>query len=368
MSAALDESILDDEDRLADADRGGLLRSLATAGAQVRESLALAAEADLPAALAGVRPRAVLVAVDPAADDVAVLLAALADRPDAVAPVVRQDGPALPVWAGPVDVLLAASASPIATAAPALVESAARRGLTVVGTGPADSLLHEACGRNRAAYVPLPVGRHPRANLWGPLVPLLLAAGELGLIPAPGVDLRGCADLLDALAERCRPGSETYGNPAKSLALDLAESVPVAIGSTPAGGAVARRLAGDLAAVGRLAAWGTLPVAPSRLAGLLTEPTGAGPDDDLFRDRVDEPGPARPRLVLIRAGEEADHVRGQVDELVADCNRRGIPITEVMAEDATGPVGRLASVLALLDFTAAYVGIASGTNDQEDSA
>ena len=50
--------------------------------------------------------------------------------------------------------------------------------------------------------------------------------------------------------------------------------------------------------------------------------------------------------------------RAQVDELVADCGRRGVPVTEVVAEDADGPIGRLASVLALLDFTAAYVGIA----------
>jgi hypothetical protein len=364
MSTALDESILDDERRLVEADRTGLLRSVATAGAQVRESMVLATEADVPVALAGTRPRAVLVAVDPGADDVAVTLAGLADRPDAAAPMVRQDGPALPVWAGPVDVLLTAGTTGLATAAATLVEAAARRGLTVLGAGPGDSLLHEACGRNRAAYVPLPGNRHPRANFWAPLVPLLLAAGELGLIPAPGLDLRGAADVLDAVAERCRPGSETYGNPAKSLALELAESVPVVVGSTPPGGAVARRLAGSLAATGRPAAWGTLPVARDRLAGLLTTRTGAGADDDLFRDRVDDPTPARARLVLVRAGDEPDLVRAQVDELVADCGRRGVPVTEVMAEDAAGPVGQLASVTALLDFTAAYVGIA-GKNPEE---
>ena len=65
MSTALDEGILDSEQRLAAVDRAGLLRSLATAGAQVRESMALAGEVDLPAALAGLRPRAVLVAADP---------------------------------------------------------------------------------------------------------------------------------------------------------------------------------------------------------------------------------------------------------------------------------------------------------------
>jgi len=86
-------------------------------------------------------------------------------------------------------------------------------------------------------------------------------------------------------------------------------------------------------------------------------------DDDLFRDRVDDPSPARPRLVLIRAGDEPDVARAQVDELVADCGRRGVPVSELMAEDAAGPVGRLASVLALLDFTAAYLGIAGADGE-----
>jgi glucose/mannose-6-phosphate isomerase len=365
VTSPLDEDVLGSEDGLARADRAGLLRSVATAGAQIRESMTLSAEAEVPSTLTGLRPRAVLVAADPEAEDVAVTLAALADRPEAAAPVVRHDGPLLPVWAGPVDVLLAVAGSPTATGVPALVEAAARRGLTVLGVGPADSLLHEACGRNRAAYVPLPAGRHPQAHLWGPLVPLLLAAGELGLVPAPEMELRRCADLLDALAERCRPGSDTYGNPAKSLALDLAESVPILVGTTPAGGAAARRLSGLLAAAGRPAPYGTLPGAPHRLSGLLAGGTGDG-TEDLFRDRVEESASARPRLVLLRLGDEPDQVRAQVDELSADCGRRGVPITEVVADDtgqAGGPVGRFASVAGLLDFTAAYVGLASGRED-----
>jgi hypothetical protein len=157
MNSALDESVLDDERRLAAADRTGLLRSVATAGAQIRESMALSAEADVPAVLSGIRPRAVLVAVDPGADDVAVALAGLADRPDSAAPVVRQDGPVLPVWAGATDALLAATTAATATAPPALVK-AGPGAVSLLGARPADSLLHGP-GRNRAGYVALPGGR-----------------------------------------------------------------------------------------------------------------------------------------------------------------------------------------------------------------
>lgn len=358
MSGPLDETLLDSAERLADGDREDLLRGLATAGAQVRESLALAGEADVAGRLGGLRPRALLLSADPAADDVVFALAAFADRPDATAPVTRLHGPVLPVWAGAIDVLLAAGHAPTATAAPAVVEAASRRGLTVLGTGPADSLLHEACGRNRAPFVALPGGRHPYAAFWGLLTPLLVAAGELGVLPRTGEDLVRAADLLDALAERCAPARETYGNPAKSLALDLAESLPVLIGTTPTGGAAARRLAGQLAAAGRPAPWGSLPVALHRLGGLLAG-AGEGPDD-LFRDRVEDSGPARTRLVLVRDGEEPDFVRAEVDELVADCGRRGVAVTEVMAEQGAGPVSRLASVVGLVDFTAAYVALAAG--------
>jgi hypothetical protein len=358
MSTALDESILDSASRLAAADRDGLLRALATAGAQIRESLALTGEADVAGQLGGIRPRAVLLAADPQADDAAAVLAALAGGPDAAAPVVRHDGPVLPVWAGATDAVLAVSHSPTAIGVSALVEAAARRGLTVLGVGVGDSVLHEACGRNRCPFVALPDGRHPWAALWGLLAPLLVAGGELGVLPRTGEDLASTADLLDALAERLRPNTETFGNPAKSLALDLAESLPVVVGTSAAAGAAARRLAGQLAAAGRPAPWGTLPVATARLGGLL-----AGSDagsDDLFRDRVEEPGPVRPRLVLVRDGDEALDVRAQADELVADCGRRGVAVSEMAAEEGAGPVGRLGSLIGLLDFTAAYVGLASG--------
>ncbi|MFL6128840.1 MAG: SIS domain-containing protein [Mycobacteriales bacterium] len=366
MNTALDESVLDSADRLAAADRDGLLRALATAGAQIRESLARTGEADVAVHLGGVRPRAVLLAADPLADDAAALLTALAGGPEAAAPMVRHDGPALPAWAGATDAVLAVTQSPTAAAVPALADAAARRGLTVLGVGADESTLHEACGRNRVPFVALPAGRLPRAALWGLLAPLLVAAGELGLLPRTGEDLARTADLLDELAERVRPSSETYGNPAKSLALDLAESQPVLVGTSAAAGAVARRLAGQLAESGRPAPWGTLPAAATRLGGLLTGSDIAS--DDLFRDRAEEPGPARPRLVLIRDGGEADHMQALADQLVADCGRRGVGVSEVAAEQGAGPVGRLGSLIGLLDFAAAYLGLAAGTGpDQEET-
>ncbi|HEX6754933.1 MAG TPA: SIS domain-containing protein [Mycobacteriales bacterium] len=364
MAAALDESVLDDPDRLAAADPDGLLRSVATAGAQVREARTLTAEADVVAELTGVRARCVLVATDPGTDDVAAALIALTCGPEAAAPVLRCESPALPVWAGAADALLAATVSAGPTAAAALAESAGRRGLTLLGAGPDASPLHEACGRSRAPFVPLPGARHPAGAFWGLFTPLLVAAGALGLLVPPAADptaLEATADLLDGLAERVGPARETYGNPAKSLALELDGSLPVLWGTSPLAGAVARRAAGRLAAAGRPALWGTLPTAASRLGGVLT--AGGGDPGDFFRDRVDEPEAGRPRLVLLRDADEAVAIRRQVDRLRAAASAAGVPVTELSADDGdgtAGPAGRYASLAALLDFAAAYLGLASG--------
>ncbi|MFD0821936.1 mannose-6-phosphate isomerase, partial [Micromonospora zhanjiangensis] len=58
----VDEATLDDVEALAEGDPGGMLRFTASAGAQVRESASLAAEANLAVLGDEGRPRAVVIA------------------------------------------------------------------------------------------------------------------------------------------------------------------------------------------------------------------------------------------------------------------------------------------------------------------
>ena len=70
--------------------------------------------------------------------------------------------------------------------------------------------------------------------------------------------------------------------------------------------------------------------------------------------------------MLVRDGDAGTDLHALADQLVADCGRRGVPVSEIAAEESAGPVGRLGSLIGLLDFTAAYVGRASGPGpDQE---
>lgn len=106
----LDESLLDAPEALARADRRGLLRGAAEAGARVRTAARHAAEAGITELAPEGRPRAVLVAGSgTAAAGVADLIGALAGasapvtgiRPTGVAPAAGAMRWTLPGWAAP---------------------------------------------------------------------------------------------------------------------------------------------------------------------------------------------------------------------------------------------------------------------------
>ena len=103
----------------------------------------------------------------------------------------------------------------------------------MVAVGAPNSQLQEVAERARAPFVPVPRRAPARASLWALTIPVLLAARALGLVRVTEADLAETAARLDADAERCRPSAESFVNPAKSLALNLAGSIPIVWGSSP---------------------------------------------------------------------------------------------------------------------------------------
>ena len=361
MRAVLDESVLDTADRLTAADRNGLLRTLATAGAQLRESLQLTEESEVDSYLAGMQPRAVVVCCDATGEVAGRAVAALADWSDSTAPVLLPPSATLPMWAGPADLLLVAAHTGGDERVLAVTQAAGRRGMPLVGVGPAPSPLEEACLRARAPYVAVPSDRPARAALWGLAGPLLRTAGRLRLAPIRDDDLVTAGDVLDSISTRCRPSSDTFVNPAKTLALAIGTALPVVWGTTPLAGVAAYRLASQLAGNATLpAVWGALPAA-ARLFGGLFDGTDAVGAEDIFRDRVEDDAPRRPRLVLLRDVAEDPDTQGQLEDTTAALADRGVPVSEITADEG-GPVTRLASLIGLLDFVTVYVGLALGVD------
>ncbi|GHJ56500.1 SIS domain-containing protein [Micromonospora chersina] len=366
-----DESLLDDPDRLAEQDPGGMLRFTASAGAQVRESAALAAEANLTVLADEGRPRAVVIAGIGTAGRTGDVLATVAG-PRCPVPVIPHRSAGVPGWVGAADVVIAVSASGRSPEALGAAEAAHRRGARLVAVGAPDSQLQSVAERARAPFIPVPRRAPARASLWALTVPVLLAARTLGLVKVNEADLAETAARLDADADRCRPTAESFVNPAKSLALGLSGSIPIVWGSSPLATVAARRFGDTLSANARYpVVTGALGEAGRGRVGLLDGVFGGlvEGERDIFADPEETDGDAtRLRLVLLRDGglnaEDDTDEPLAVEERRADAvqtlaERRGVRCDVVTAEGGSA-LERLASLMAVPDFASVYLALAHG--------
>ncbi|WP_262286579.1 SIS domain-containing protein [Micromonospora sp. MA102] len=366
-----DESLLDNPDRLAEHDPGGMLRFTASAGAQVRESAALAAEANLTVLADEGRPRAVVIAGIGTAGRTGDVLATVAG-PRCPVPVIPHRSAGVPGWVGAADVVIAVSASGRSPEALGAAEAAHRRGARLVAVGAPDSQLQSVAERARAPFIPVPRRAPARASLWALTVPVLLAARTLGLVKVNEADLAETAARLDADADRCRPTAESFVNPAKSLALGLSGSIPIVWGSSPLATVAARRFGDTLSANARYpVVTGALGEAGRGRVGLLDGVFGGlvEGERDIFADPEETDGDAtRLRLVLLRDGglnaEDDTDEPLAVEERRADAvqtlaERRGVRCDVVTAEGGSA-LERLASLMAVPDFASVYLALAHG--------
>lgn len=373
----LDEGFLDSAEALERLDSRGSLRALATSGAQVRRSIVAAREAGIDRVAGGDRPRSVLVASLGGSAVVCDVLDVLAEPGSPVPLTTRREAP-LPGWIGPLDLVIAVSQSGRAVGPLALAAEAARRGASLLTVGAADSPLADVCARGRGVHVDVaPDVPTSRAALWSMLTPVLLAADGLGLIECPESVLERVADVLDTRAEECRPSSESFVNPAKVIAVGLAETVPVVLGDGALTGVAAGRAAAMLARTARMPATsGALPDAAAQVVACFDGPfsgsgdTGQGSGGDIFADPFLD-GPPSPQLGLVLLRDHPDATPTtpvtpatvpprELADAVADSARdAGVKVWEVEAL-AGHPLERLASVIALTDYVATYLALGLG--------
>ena len=364
---------LDDPELVEAGDPGGLLRQIASAAAQVRTSARASEEAEISVS----RPRALVVAAAGASACAGEVLAAVCGiRSPIQVAVVR--GHQLPGWVGATDLVIGVSASGARPETLALAAEAVRRGCDFMGVGPVKSPLADLAATGRGSFVPVAEGP-ARSQLWALTVPLLVAASRLGMLRLPPDSFEATAAALEEVSRQCRPASESFVNPAKSLALDLAGTLPLVWGGSAVATVAARRFASLLALNAKYPALsGRFPEIAYNQVAVLDGPFVPAPapvfpeaeDFDLGLDDMgldgtgldDDPGSGtpEPRLVLI-ADPEGEHaavtrMRAATSSLAEE---RGLSVSElVMAGE--DPLRRLASVVQMLDYTTAYLAIASG--------
>ncbi|QSB13904.1 mannose-6-phosphate isomerase [Natronosporangium hydrolyticum] len=366
-----DEALLDDPAALAANDRGGMLRATAAAGPQIREAMQLVAEVDLTELGVDGRPRAVVVAGVGTAARTGDILATVAG-PHCPVPVVPHRIAGVPGWVGAADVVIAVSASGRSPEALAAAEAAARRGARLVAVGAPESPLQSVAETARAPFVAVPRRAPARASLWGLTVPVLLAGRAIGLVRVTEADLVETATRLDTEAEACRESADSFVNPAKELALNLAGSVPVLWGSAPLATVAAGRFADMLSSNARYpAVTGGLGEVGRGRVGLLDGVFGglAEQDRDIFADPQPVSDLTRLHLVVLRdgglgdeddaAGEPYAVAEQRAETVIAMAHRRGVRCTVLTAEGGCA-LERLASLTAVPDFASIYLSLAHG--------
>jgi glucose/mannose-6-phosphate isomerase len=378
---------LDDAELIEAGDPGGMLRQVASSAAQVRTALRACAETDLSELSPDIRPRAIVVAGSGGAGGAVFAGDVLAAICGSGAPVqvVGAAGYQLPGWVGATDLVIAVSRSGHTAEALALAGEAARRGCHLVGVGAPGSPLQELAARARGTFIPVTTVGPARAMAWALTVPLLVIAARLGVARIDDADYEAAAAVMEDVSHQCRPSSESFVNPAKSLALDLIGRLPVIWGGSELAAAAARRFASQLAANAKYPAiMGVLPAAGHDQVAAFDGPYAPPPEpafpaaedfgrlDDgefgAFSDADDDElgldGPAMDeaqlRLVLLadQAGEHPVVERTRI-AAASLAQARGIDVSEIAMEGGA-PLRRLAGTVQLIDYASVYLGIASG--------
>ncbi|MEU4444117.1 SIS domain-containing protein [Actinosynnema sp. NPDC050801] len=346
----LDDSLLDDQSRLTDADREGLLRAAARAGAQVRATAEAADELGVQRVFQE-RPRALVLVTRPGVGQaIAGVVTALLGSRCPVPVVVADD---VPTWVGALDVVLAHTEDPGDVQMAESVHRAARRGARVLLTAEPEGPV-AASAAQHALLIPPRVAVPQGFGFARGFAAWVVALKALGLLEA---DVQAIADELDREAERCHPMHESFVNPAKTLALRIADRTPLLWGLDDLGTAVAAHGAGVLATyAGVVSDVAGYPQALTRSV-LHRRAVRGTSGADLFADPDDEQdGLVRVLLVAVRQGPQAEFARRVAMETLS-----GADVLEP-AEEVSGGDAVCAALLALrFELAALYLGLAAGT-------
>lgn len=348
---------LDDQTYLTEADPGGMLPAVAAAAAQIRTGYRSAIEGGISKVAEQGRPRAIAVAGVGTSGIAGDLLAAVCGQGTPM-PMVTVRSYRLPGWIGAADLVIAASNAPEALA---VAGEAVRRGAFLLAIGRAGSPLQAIATQGSGLFLPVPMEGPERANLWSLAVPMVVAAASLRLVEADAEVFENAAKTMEDVANRCRPSSESFINPGKTLAMELAETLPMIWGSSPVVAVAAARMAAQLAANAKYPALaGELPEVNHHQLGVLDGPFA---ERDIFADSSSR----SLRLVLLRDVDEHPEVARRRKVSVRMAQDRGVPVTELMAE-GEHPVQRLAALIELVDYASAYLALGYGIDPTPVSA
>jgi hypothetical protein len=333
-----DDSSLENPKALASADV--ILRRLAEAGARVRRETDNALEpinelGDLP------QPRAVIAAGAEARFIRAML------EPVCPVPFVAWPAHGLPGWVGALDLVVVMASDHAAPGLIATVHEAVRRGSQLIIACPKASLIAEHAASRSTVLLPTAT-----ADPLAAAIVMLSGLNEMQLGPEVRPDL--VANAMDRVAEECSPFADVAENPAKDLAMGLADAQPLVWGGSVLAARASRRLAEALrAASGRAA----LAADADELLPIVETAGPRDPFEDPFEDGA--PADRRPTLMLLDDGNNEAIIRSDHERLLAAAELNDVRVCTI-AHWTGSDVERYASLLQTGMYAAVYLAVALG--------
>lgn len=335
-------TVLDDAAALRAADPGGMLDSVASLPADVREGYELGRRTpDLPSG-DGVRSLA-FCGMGGSAIAGDVIGALLADRLPIPVSVVR--APELPAHCGPDTLVLASSYSGDTAETLSLFEQALGRGcrLLAITSGGELGRLAEGAG---AACLRLPLGFvMPRAAFGYLALAPLGALEAIGLGRDLGPDLEEAVSALGRIVEACAPDVASSANPAKALALRMGERIPVIWGADGIAAVAAARWKAE---------WNENAKLPAFSSALpeLDHNEVVGWSDGQGRPFV---------LVTLRHAGEHPEIAARFPPSIEIARSSGMDVEEVWA-GGRSPLARLLELVLHGDLASTYVALVRGVD------
>jgi glucose/mannose-6-phosphate isomerase len=332
---------LDDAEAVRDQDRGGMVAAVGDLGSHCRQGYASGISASGLPDLTDVRG-VVFCGMGGSAVAGDVLRSVFRERLGV--PVEVNRSPELPEHAGPHSLVLVSSYSGNTSETLGAFREATKRGCRAIVVTSGGSIADEA-DEAGVPIVRVPGGFQPRAALGWLAFTALGALEAAGLLPPLAEDVAEAAGEIDARAAACGPATPSRDNPAKRLAEQIGERIPVVWGAEGIGAAAAARWKTQFNENGKVPAWwaSMSELDHNEVVGW-TQPFGRAHAVIALRHEAEDPDiAARFPLSL---------------QIAADA---GADTHEVWATGRSA-LARLMSLISLGDFTSAYVAIRKGVD------
>ena len=267
-------------------------------------------------------------------------------RDDIKVPVEIVKGYGLPAFIDSKWLVIAVSYSGNTEEALSSVGQALERGCEILISCSGGKLEKIAAGNNKA-LIKIPSGLQPRGAIGYVFFPVYLALGRIGLINISDDDLDEALDLIREKATLYNRATGLDNNPAKKLAADIGDRLPIIYGTDGYLSAIAYRLKCEINENSKTPCW-------------WNEFPELNHNETVGWERLKETT-SKMALIIFREKDENIRIKTRIDVTLSLIGKNLGSIIEIPVEGRSR-LARALSTLYLGDIASVYLAIASGVN------